>query len=101
MTVRGWMGAGSGREGRISNPLRPVMRKSRLPRILVQFTNPSMLLESTVWKRLPEPVPSQAANKKEAQWGLSSGLSSLRVKDVSLPTPTYLWGIAPHKVHIS
>ena len=38
-----------GWKSRISNPLRPVMRKSRLPRILVQFTNPSILLESTVW----------------------------------------------------
>jgi hypothetical protein len=63
-----WVGALE-REGRISNPLRPVIRKSRLPRILVQFTNPSMLLESTVWKRLPEPVPSQAVNTKESQWG--------------------------------
>lgn len=56
-----------------SNPLRPVMRKSRLPRILVQFTNPSMLLESTVWNRLPDPVPSQAANKKKR---LSEGWGS-------------------------
>lgn len=43
-------GAGRlGWEDRVSYPLRPVIRKSRLPRILVQFTNPSMLLESTVW----------------------------------------------------
>lgn len=58
------------------------MRKSRLPRILVQFTKLSMLLESTVWKRLPEPVPSQAENKKKAQWGLG-GIESSERKDLS------------------
>lgn len=71
MNCEGCMGWGLRREGRISNPLRPVIRKSRLPKILVQFTNPSMLLESTVWKRLPEPVPSQAVNVREIQWGWS------------------------------
>lgn len=48
MICEGRAGEGARRRGRISDPLRPVMRKSRLPRILVQFTNPSMLLESTV-----------------------------------------------------
>lgn len=46
-----------------AHPSRPVMRKSRLPRILVQLTKVSMLLESTVWYLLPAPVPSQAAGR--------------------------------------
>lgn len=45
------------------HPSRPVMRKSRLPKILVQFTKVSMLLESTVWYLLPAPVPSQAVGR--------------------------------------
>ena len=40
------------------------MRKTRLPLILVQLTNLSMLLESTVWAvcKLAVPIPSQATH---------------------------------------
>lgn len=40
----------------------PVMRNTKLPLILVQLTNLSMLLESTVWAvcRLAVPMPSHA-----------------------------------------
>lgn len=50
----------------ISHPLMPVMRKMRLPLILVQLTNFSMLLESTVWAvwRLPVPIPSHTEHKQ-------------------------------------
>lgn len=45
-----------------SHPLIPVMRNTKLPLILVQLTNLSMLLESTVWAvcRLAVPIPSHA-----------------------------------------
>jgi len=44
----------------------PVMRKMRLPLILVQLTNFSMLLESTVWAvwRLPVPIPSHTGTQQ-------------------------------------
>lgn len=49
-----------------SHPLIPVIRNTRLPLILVQFTNWSMLLESTVWAvcRLAVPMPSHAATHR-------------------------------------
>lgn len=51
--------------GKSPHPLIPVMRNTRLPLILVQLTNLSMLLESTVWAicRLAVPMPSQAAKQ--------------------------------------
>lgn len=50
-----------------SHPLIPVMRNTRLPLILVQLTNLSMLLESTVWAvcRLAVPMPSHAGTHSE------------------------------------
>lgn len=51
----------------VTHPLMPVMRKMRLPLILVQLTNLLILLASTVWAvcRLPVPMPSHT-DKAEA-----------------------------------
>lgn len=51
------------------------MRKSRLPKILVQLMKVSMLLESTVWYLLPAPVPSQAAGW---EWGVRAHPADLQ-----------------------
>lgn len=53
-----------------SHPLIPVMRNTRLPLILVQLTNLSMLLESTVWAvcKLAVPIPSHAERNTVKPW---------------------------------
>lgn len=68
-----------------TNPWMPVTRKIKFPLILVQFTNLSMLLESTVCAdiRDPVPMPSQAG-ETESQPGNGETLFSQWIIPFSL-----------------
>lgn len=61
-------------DGAFTYPLIPVMRKIRLPLILVQLTNLSMLLASTVCAacRLPIPIPSHTDKTKSQSISVAS-----------------------------